>query len=90
VVRYALELKKPVMLLNVGPSRADALSGVEKIDMPSGSVMREVARAVMYVFLVLESLSGIPKLTGFLAELERSKILLLKTCYRVGLSGRQH
>jgi NAD-dependent SIR2 family protein deacetylase len=47
VVRHALELKKPVMLLNVGPSRADLLSGVEKIDMPSGSVMREVARAVI-------------------------------------------
>ena len=37
------------MLLNVGPSRADALPGVEKIDMPSGSVIREVATKVMYV-----------------------------------------
>ena len=52
IVKHALELKKPVMLLNVGPSRADTLPGVEKIDMPSGSIMREVANAVMCVFLV--------------------------------------
>ena len=51
VVKHAVELKKPVMLLNVGPSRADTLPGVEKIDMSSGSVMREVASAIMYVFL---------------------------------------
>lgn len=47
LVKHALELKKPVILLNVGPSRADALAGVEKIDMPSGSVMREAARAII-------------------------------------------
>ena len=51
MVKHALELKKPIMLLNVGPSRADTLPGVEKIDMPSGSIMREVARAIMYVSL---------------------------------------
>jgi len=47
VAKHALELKKPVMLLNVGPSRADALPGIGKIDMPSGSIMREVASAVV-------------------------------------------
>jgi NAD-dependent deacetylase sirtuin 4 len=37
------------MLLNVGPTRADGLPGVEKIDVPSGAVMRQVAREVMLV-----------------------------------------
>lgn len=36
------------MLLNVGPTRADGIPGVEKIDMASGMIMREVARAIMY------------------------------------------
>ncbi|KAG6918975.1 hypothetical protein DXG01_010214 [Tephrocybe rancida] len=35
------------MLLNVGPSRADGVPGVVKIDMASGSIMRDVARAVL-------------------------------------------
>jgi NAD+-dependent protein deacetylase sirtuin 4 len=39
------------MLLNVGPSRADTLPGIEKIDMPSGSVMNEAAKAIMWVYL---------------------------------------
>jgi len=37
------------MLLNVGPSRADGLPGVEKIDMYSGAIIRDVVRAVVYV-----------------------------------------
>lgn len=48
LLKHALELKKPVMLLNVGPTRADGIPGVEKIDIASGIVMREVARAIMY------------------------------------------
>lgn len=47
LLKYALDLKKPVMLLNVGPSRADGIPGVEKVDLASGTVLREVARAVM-------------------------------------------
>lgn len=39
------------MLLNVGPTRADGLPGVEKIDIPSGAVMRHVAREVMLVLV---------------------------------------
>lgn len=49
LVKHALELKKPTMLLNVGPTRADGLPGVEKIDVPSGAVMRQVAKEVMLV-----------------------------------------
>jgi len=37
------------MLLNVGPTRADGLPGVEKMDVPSGAVMLQVAREVMLV-----------------------------------------
>ncbi|KAG5638140.1 hypothetical protein H0H81_001659 [Sphagnurus paluster] len=47
LLKYALELKKPVMLLNVGPSRADASPDVIKIDMPSGTILRDVARTVI-------------------------------------------
>ncbi|KAF5316651.1 hypothetical protein D9619_006428 [Psilocybe cf. subviscida] len=47
LLKHALELKKPVMLLNVGPTRADGLPGIDKIDVPSGSVMREVAKEVL-------------------------------------------
>ena len=36
------------MLLNVGPTRADNVSGVEKIDISSGTIMPDVARTVMY------------------------------------------
>ncbi|KAG6888850.1 hypothetical protein C0992_007346 [Termitomyces sp. T32_za158] len=47
LLKHALELKKPVMLLNVGPTRADGIAGVIKIDMESGNVMRDVARTVL-------------------------------------------
>ena len=60
VVKHALELKKPVMLLNIGPSRADGLPGVEKIDMPSGSVLGDVARAVMYARIYFTETEDLP------------------------------
>ncbi|KAF8159489.1 DHS-like NAD/FAD-binding domain-containing protein [Crassisporium funariophilum] len=47
LLKHALELKKPVMLLNLGPTRADGVPGVVKLDVPTGSVMRDVARAVI-------------------------------------------
>lgn len=56
LLKHALELKKPVMLLNVGPSRADGLSNIEKIDMPSGAIITDVARAVMYVVRIIRGL----------------------------------
>ncbi|KAF8347852.1 DHS-like NAD/FAD-binding domain-containing protein [Amanita rubescens] len=47
LAKYALELKKPVAMLNVGPTRADDLPGVTKIEHPTGLVMRDVAKAVI-------------------------------------------
>jgi NAD+-dependent protein deacetylase sirtuin 4 len=49
LLKHAVESHKPVLLLNVGPTRGDNVAGVEKIDISSGLVMREVARAVMSV-----------------------------------------
>ncbi len=49
LVKHAIERRKPVMLLNVGPTRADQLLGVETIEIPAGAVMRDVVKAVLYV-----------------------------------------
>lgn len=53
LAKYALELKRPVAMLNVGPTRADDLLGVTKIELPTGLVMRDVAKAVMYVIIYM-------------------------------------
>ena len=37
------------MLLNVGPTRADGIPGVDKIEIESGIVMPEVVRTLVYV-----------------------------------------
>lgn len=37
------------MHLNVGPTRADSLEGVEKIELPSGSVLLQAVRSALYV-----------------------------------------
>ena len=37
------------MHLNMGPTRADSLDGVEKIELPSGSVLPEAVRSALYV-----------------------------------------
>ena len=50
LVKHAVELKKPVMLLNIGPTRADGLSGLVKLDVRSGAILRDVVRAVTYEF----------------------------------------
>ena len=42
-----MDLQKPVLLLNVGPTRADGIHGVEKIEIASGAVMRDVVKAVL-------------------------------------------
>ncbi|TRM57923.1 DHS-like NAD/FAD-binding domain-containing protein, partial [Schizophyllum amplum] len=47
LVKHALEHKKPVLLLNVGPTRADGLPGVEKIEIASGAILRDVVRLVL-------------------------------------------
>ena len=46
-VKHALELKKPVFVLNTGPTRADDLPGVDKVDGLSGRVLPEVVRTVL-------------------------------------------
>jgi hypothetical protein len=38
------------LILNVGPSRADGLPGIEKIDIASGGIMKEIVKTVMYGF----------------------------------------
>jgi hypothetical protein len=38
---------KPVLLLNVGPTRADGISGVEKIDIASGIVLPDVVKNIL-------------------------------------------
>ncbi|KAK0466965.1 DHS-like NAD/FAD-binding domain-containing protein [Desarmillaria tabescens] len=47
LLKHALELKKPVLMINVGPTRADNVPGVEKIDITSGAIMRDVARVLL-------------------------------------------
>ena len=47
IVKHALELKKPVFILNTGPTRADELSGIEKVDGLSGSVLPEAVRTLL-------------------------------------------
>lgn len=65
LLKYAVELHKPVLLLNVGPSRADGHPGVEKIDIASGTIMRDVVKAVVYVSFYLPCLcANIYKISG--------------------------
>ncbi|THV02489.1 DHS-like NAD/FAD-binding domain-containing protein [Dendrothele bispora CBS 962.96] len=40
LLKHALELEKPVMMVNVGPSRADGLK-VQKLDISSGTIIRQ-------------------------------------------------
>ncbi|KAI0730753.1 DHS-like NAD/FAD-binding domain-containing protein [Earliella scabrosa] len=47
LVKHAVEQRKPVLLLNVGPTRADQLPGIETIEIPAGTVIRDVVRAVL-------------------------------------------
>ncbi|KAH9930335.1 DHS-like NAD/FAD-binding domain-containing protein [Fomitopsis serialis] len=47
LLRHAMDLHKPVLLLNLGPTRADGLAGVDKIDIASGAVMRDVVKSVL-------------------------------------------
>lgn len=50
LVKHALELGKPVLLVNVGPTRADGLLGIDKIEIATSRVMRDAVRAVLWVF----------------------------------------
>jgi NAD-dependent deacetylase sirtuin 4 len=47
-----------VLLLNVGPTRADPLigtaGGIEKLEIPAGAIIRDVVRGVLYVLFLHE------------------------------------
>lgn len=47
LVKRALELKKPVMLLNTGPTRADTLPDIAKLDINSGAVLTDVVKSTL-------------------------------------------
>lgn len=47
IVKHAVELNKPVFILNMGPTRADELPGIQKVDGLSGGVLPEVARTIL-------------------------------------------
>ena len=40
LLKQAVELSKPVLMISTGPSRADRLSGLEKMDREAGPVLR--------------------------------------------------
>jgi len=40
-------MKKPVLLLNVGPTRADGLPGLVKLGVRSGAILGDVTRTVI-------------------------------------------
>jgi len=47
LLKRALQLRKPVLYLNVGPTRADGLPGVDKLEIPTNAVMTDVVHAVV-------------------------------------------
>ncbi|KAF8324705.1 DHS-like NAD/FAD-binding domain-containing protein [Cantharellus anzutake] len=47
IVKHALEVGKPVMMLNIGPTRADKFERIEKIEMKSGAVLTDVCSLVL-------------------------------------------
>ncbi|KAL7280418.1 hypothetical protein ACG7TL_005346 [Trametes sanguinea] len=47
LVKRAVQNHKPVLVLNVGHTRAQELAAVETIDMPAGAVLRDVVKQVL-------------------------------------------
>ncbi|KAF5350219.1 hypothetical protein D9758_007780 [Tetrapyrgos nigripes] len=47
LLKHTLELQKPVLMVNIGPSRSDGLEKVEKLDIASRSIIRQVVRNVL-------------------------------------------
>ncbi|SJL04054.1 uncharacterized protein ARMOST_07412 [Armillaria ostoyae] len=47
LLKHALELEKRVLVINVGPTRADGVRGVERMDVKSGEIMTDVVRALL-------------------------------------------
>ena len=44
-------MKKPIMLLNIGPTRVDGIQEIQKLNIASGVVLREVTKEIMFVSL---------------------------------------
>jgi NAD-dependent deacetylase sirtuin 4 len=40
LVKQAVEHSKPVLMISTGPSRADGMKGLEKMDREAGTVLR--------------------------------------------------
>ncbi len=47
LLKHALELKKRVLVINVGPTRADGVRGVERMDVASGVIMTDVVKVLL-------------------------------------------
>ncbi|EIW58551.1 DHS-like NAD/FAD-binding domain-containing protein [Trametes versicolor FP-101664 SS1] len=47
LVKHAIEKRKPVLVLNIGPTRAHELAGIEIIELPAGAIFREVVKRVL-------------------------------------------
>ena len=92
LLTYAIKLKKPVLLLNVGPTRADGLPGLVKLGVRSGAVLGDVTRAVMYRFKKLyHVIFGCSFIYFFLqVVLEHKMILWLLKCCGAVLRTRRY
>lgn len=85
LVKRALEQHKPVMLLNVGPTRADDISEVEKVEIPTGTILRQVVAAVLYVS-PKRKLPGKSILTIYYAGATKHMIPPSRRCCEAGSS----
>ncbi|KAI0629338.1 DHS-like NAD/FAD-binding domain-containing protein [Trametes polyzona] len=47
LVKHAIAQRKPVLVLNVGPTRAHELPGLEIIELPAGAVLREAVKLAL-------------------------------------------
>ena len=54
LVKHAIEKHKPIMLLNVGPTRADALAGIDSIEIEAGTIIRDVVKQVLWVLASID------------------------------------
>ena len=54
LVKHAIEKHKPIMLLNVGPTRADALAGIDAIEIEAGTIIRDVVKQVLWVLVSID------------------------------------
>lgn len=46
-MKHAVEQSKPVLVLNLGPTRADGLAGTEKMEISTGEVLVDTVRAIL-------------------------------------------